>query len=363
MDSSSSDSEPESSEASPTPQTPTDKVHHQHQDHDASPEFPSLPASPSFSLHSLGMSPFSPMRQRFAAPLTRSSSSPHSDMAHSEEDNEDLTQDSKDVLVQRLNDIAASLSRQDHIRDDSVSRMHAKVDELENTLSTYGHPRMSRSPRTKPPNLDLRISGGRPNTSWTPLKLGASLSDVSNMSSPPQFSSSVKTGDYSRDMETNHALPSTVSPAEANKLAEEAQALNTALENVIANLQARQEETQHIHELLIDRTEKAAQHIIYLEDRIRTADREQHQGELEILNLQIGLKQIEVQAMRYVPKGADPELRESIAQWKAEWATLKRRRAKMKAERSNVRLASSDNEATPIRRPNGSHDRMTTLPS
>jgi hypothetical protein len=53
---------------------------------------------------------------------------------------------------------------------------------------------------------------------------------------------------------------------------------------------------------------------------------------MEVLNLQIQLKAIEVQCLSYVPKDADPDLLESIDAWKTEWSALKRKRAREKEE-------------------------------
>jgi hypothetical protein len=60
------------------------------------------------------------------------------------------------------------------------------------------------------------------------------------------------------------------------------------------------------------------------------SERERHESETEILNLQIQLKAIEVQCLSYLPKDADQDLRESIDTWKMEWSALKRKRAQKK---------------------------------
>lgn len=70
---------------------------------------------------------------------------------------------------------------------------------------------------------------------------------------------------------------------------------------------------------------------------------ERNEGEMEILNLQIQLKAIEVQCLNYVPKDADPELLDSIETWKSEWSALKRKRARKKGEE----LAGNSESPTP----------------
>lgn len=43
---------------------------------------------------------------------------------------------------------------------------------------------------------------------------------------------------------------------------------------------------------------------------------------MDILNLQIQMKAVEVQ----MPKNIDPDLRESISTWKAEWSAIRHKR-------------------------------------
>ncbi|KAI8634183.1 hypothetical protein F5Y19DRAFT_461644 [Xylariaceae sp. FL1651] len=333
------DSEPEhgSFEGSPLPQTPTRDAHPEphphHKDGDVSTPHSSLLPSPSMSLYSVGMSPLSPLRRQFSPPMARSSPSyPQSDLNESE--NEDISLDSKDVLVQRLNDLAARLSQQHHVKGHNVNVLHAKVDEMENVLYTHGYPLKTKtqSPRTLTWNAE---DEGGSDLSWeagqhppNPL-----LSDISSLSSPKRISSSAKTRmENQSDAQAGSAHASKMTVAQAERVIAEAQALHKGLEMVIANLRARQEETEHIHELLITRAERAAQRIIFLEERLQELESERNEGETEMLNLQIQLKAIEVQCLSYVPKDADEDLRESIATWKMEWSALKRRRAQKREQ-------------------------------
>lgn len=115
----------------------------------------------------------------------------------------------------------------------------------------------------------------------------------------------------------------------------EARDLHKSLEIVISNLRDRQEETEHIHALLITRLERAAQRILHLEEQIKDLESERKEGDREILNLQIQLKAIEVQCLSYVPNDADRELRESIDTWKMEISAHKQRRAKNRVPSNN----------------------------
>lgn len=65
---------------------------------------------------------------------------------------------------------------------------------------------------------------------------------------------------------------------------------------------------------------------------------------MEVLNLQIQLKAIEVRCLSYVPRDADPELLDSIETWKAEWSALKRKQSQRKRE---LLAASTPRSLTP----------------
>ncbi|KAI1373761.1 hypothetical protein F4677DRAFT_188531 [Hypoxylon crocopeplum] len=326
-----SDADPDSSPSTPAPQTPPRNAKAEHypwsSHHDAATPKSSPPASPSLNLHSLGMSPFSPMRRQFSSPFTRSSSSLHpTDAEHSEQ--EDLVQDSKDVLVQRLNDIAVKLNQQDDLREDSVHNLHAKVDEMERVLSTRDHPFPRRPQGSRPNSSMLQHSTMEGDPFWGSLTPGR-IPSIPNIPLPTQKSSSTQTEEVPVTSSTKARREPRMSQAQASRVVAEAQDLARGFEDVISSLRARQEESDHIHSMLITRAERAAQRIIHLEKRIKEFER--NEGEMEMLNLQIQLKAIEVQCLSYVPKDADEELRDSISTWKTEWSALKRRRARRKA--------------------------------
>ncbi|KAJ2994172.1 hypothetical protein NUW58_g1627 [Xylaria curta] len=287
-------------------------------DSDASAAHFSPPASPSMSLYS-GMSPLSPLRRRFSSHSIAPSSPlyPHSESDHlgpEHRGHEDITHDSKDVLVQRLNDLAAALGRQHRTKDESISVLHAKVDELENVLY---NPSYTSKTETRPPLLPSLASRANDQDgssfSWEPPHPDTLLlSDIASLASPTRPSPSTKPG--------------------AEQVVVEAQSLYKGLEVIISNLRDRQEETEHIHALLITRLERAAQRIIELEEQLRELETERKESGTELLNLQIQLKAIEVQCLSYVPKDADQELRESIDAWKMEWSAMKQKKARNKEQ-------------------------------
>ncbi|KAI1107366.1 hypothetical protein F4804DRAFT_329401 [Jackrogersella minutella] len=342
-----SDAEPDSSPNRPAPQTPpriakadgnTWSSHH-------APTTPQLspPASPSIGLHYLGMSPFSSIRRQFSSPFIRSSSPlQHSETEYS--DHEEVVQDSKDVLVQRLNDLAAQLNQQDHLKEESVYGLHAKVDEMERALSTRNHLLRRTPQRSRPTSLILQSTKSEHEPFWGSLTPGRIMPSISKMPLSIQKSASTQTEKQPSTSRAGAAKGNQMSKAEADRIVQEANILCKEIDDVTSSLRARQEESDarslpitdkdHIHELLILRAERAAQRIIHLEKRIKELEKERNEGEMEMLNLQIQLKAIEVQCLSYVPEDADEDLRESISQWKTEWSALKRKRARRKTSAS-----------------------------
>jgi hypothetical protein len=57
---------------------------------------------------------------------------------------------------------------------------------------------------------------------------------------------------------------------------------------------------------------------------------------MEVLNLQIQLKAIEVRCLGYVPKDADPDLLQSIDTWKTEWSALKKKKRARKKNDTSI---------------------------
>jgi len=74
------------------------------------------------SLHYLGMSHFPVLHRQFSSPTAAS--------FHESSPGQALIQDSKDVLIDRLNDFAVRLSK-DNFEDHTVSEFHRRMDEME----------------------------------------------------------------------------------------------------------------------------------------------------------------------------------------------------------------------------------------
>jgi len=113
-----------------------------------------------------------------------------------------------------------------------------------------------------------------------------------------------------------------LTPRQLNKIIAEATKLNEELATVVGNLKARQEESNHIHDLLIERAERAAQRIMFLQDRISHLEGELRDNDDEIQHLRICLKAVEVQ----LPPNPDPDIQRCIASFKKEYQTLRKKR-------------------------------------
>ncbi|KHN97736.1 uncharacterized protein MAM_04125 [Metarhizium album ARSEF 1941] len=122
---------------------------------------------------------------------------------------------------------------------------------------------------------------------------------------------------------------------QAKKVLAEMSKLNEELSTVVNNLKARQEESepaelalyqhrpQHIQGLLIERAERAAQRIIFLQSRISYLEEELQENDGELQHLRICLKAVEIQ----MPPHPDRELQRCIATFKEGYQALKRKRA------------------------------------
>jgi len=75
------------------------------------------------SLQYLGISHFPVLHRQFSSPTSRA----FSDLSPGQE----LTQDSKDVLIERLNDLVLRLSTTNELEDGAVTAVHSQVDKIE----------------------------------------------------------------------------------------------------------------------------------------------------------------------------------------------------------------------------------------
>lgn len=216
-----------------------------------SPSFP--PSSGGGSLSRIGLSPFTHKLTPRKEPDRPSSSS----------EQDDVAKDSRDVLLQRLADLADRVSGES-LGGESVSEMHRRVDEMEDLVRAAGKTRTKRA-RARPKSLDMDAT--RDTGFWGPAPspsalLRSGFSDPTHLGENvlrrtptpwtvvhrPRFSEPID--------EMSLQLPALVqmrpgpkkrgqfSTEDAARIAREAEQLNVHLATLITRLHARQEESE-----------------------------------------------------------------------------------------------------------------------
>jgi hypothetical protein len=169
------------------------------------------------SLQYLGISHFPVLHRQFSSPTSRSfsDSSP----------GQDLTQDSKDVLIERLNDLVLRLSTTNELEDGAVTAVHSQVDKIESIVR--GEERQQRPSHSRSGSGISRTKEDDP--FWGPATPTQNVKmRLPDMSFPPR-------------RPARHA--SVASPAKAIELAQAAEDLASKLAVTIEELQNRKEES------------------------------------------------------------------------------------------------------------------------
>ncbi|SPJ81598.1 uncharacterized protein FTOL_09003 [Fusarium torulosum] len=242
---------------------------------------------------------------------------------------------SRDILAQRLSQLAHELTsgEEDLLDDSGVDILTAQLDQLEGTkllkksvsfsMPSTPSPRPRPTPR-RPLSLDMYSPGdsifGTPGSAFKTRfsDLGASIRRDPEPEPEPE-------------PEPPSNLGMTV--AQAKKVIQEVTQLNEEMSQLVANLKARQEESDHIQVLLIERAERAAQRIIFLQNRISHLEQELRENDDELQYLRICLKAVEIQ----MPAHPDKELQRCISSFKKDYQALKRKRV----NRSSIASLSS----------------------
>ncbi|CCF34240.1 hypothetical protein CH063_01106 [Colletotrichum higginsianum] len=259
----------------------------------------STPSLPSPMSSRVGFSPLSPPpRQHFSAPgqqfSTPAAKSPlarswtEDDLTESAHSNDNTNENTRDTLglIQRLNDLTQKL-------------LAGEVGSGGRAASSN----TSRQPKRGRP-WTLRVSmyeslWTSPSHSW----FRSGLSEIS-----PSFRSS-----FRRDTPSPEPTVEKKPAVDTFRIASEAAKLNSELETLVTNLKARQEESEN------------ARH----KESFFSKDEEEElqENDSELTYLRLGLKAIEVQC----PTEMDPDLAQSINNWKTDWSDLKRKRSKHKS--------------------------------
>lgn len=172
------------------------------------------------SLHFLGIRDFPILHQQLRSPATRA--------PQSRDTTEDLTHDSKDVLIQRLLDLATHLQSQD-LREGDVSLLHRDADSMERTLRQSPVLRQEPSFQSFTSIGSNGSRGGEEERFWQPLS--PSLKSASRMFEVSRAPSSA-------------GLANRLTASKSALLAEEAEALLVQLTKTVLELKGRREESQ-----------------------------------------------------------------------------------------------------------------------
>ncbi|KAG4430464.1 hypothetical protein IFR05_014053 [Cadophora sp. M221] len=240
---------------------------------------------------------------------------------------EDFTEDSKDVLIDRLSDLVLRLSKVSSLKDGAVSAIHKEVDKIEILVKGV---EKTNSPRTQ---MSRKISG---------------LSNDEDFWGPPTPTQNIKMRLPVLSQNSSPRIVFEPPPSKAVEVAKAAEELSSKLSSTVAQLQVRKEESDRIHDLLVTRAERAAERILVLEYRIAEMDDDYQSSQSELKFLRIQLQAIQVQCTNCIHRhDDDPELTDSIKNWKIDWEDINRR-AKARRQKSHVSLTHQMNDASTI---------------
>ncbi|CZT44095.1 uncharacterized protein RSE6_04220 [Rhynchosporium secalis] len=217
-----------------------------------------------------------------------------------------ITEDSKDVLIERLNDLVLRLSKVSLLEDGAFSAIHKEVETIELLVDGVE--------KSNSPSQLLRADSGYseaddfwgPSTPTRNIKIRLPVMSTYKLPSPK--------------------LASKSKPDKAIEVAQAAEELSAKLSCTLAQLINRKVESDRIHDLLVMRNEKAAEHILVLEDRFAEMEEDQQSSQSELKFLRIQLQAIQVQCMNCIHRHEDdPELTDSINKWKIDWEAINKR--------------------------------------
>ncbi|KAI9805452.1 MAG: hypothetical protein M1825_000703 [Sarcosagium campestre] len=102
---------------------------------------------------------------------------------------------------------------------------------------------------------------------------------------------------------------------------------------IVEELQQRNDEFKHLHDIYVLKSEQSARRILNLEGEVLELENEIVADEAELTFLKVQLKALEVQASEVLPESGDTGLIEGIKRWKQDWADVDHRlRSPRKAE-------------------------------
>ncbi|TLS28290.1 hypothetical protein PpBr36_01796 [Pyricularia pennisetigena] len=117
----------------------------------------------------------------------------------------------------------------------------------------------------------------------------------------------------------------------------EAEKLCVQLESMAKSLYARRQELDHIYESFVEGQERNADRMAGLQQHVDELEEDVRENESELTHLRLQLRAIELQIPERSGEDRDPELTESIDNWKAEFETVKSRWRERRSRNSSFR--------------------------
>ena len=178
------------------------------------------------SLHFIGIRDFPVLHRQFSSPTSKTFESPAS--------NKDLAGDSKDVLIQRLNDLAFRLATEENMKDEDITALHVDMDRMERVMHKSSGIHLEESFHDGRGQASIGTSRDHEEDAfWGPFSPSRNVKMRLPISPLRESHSSLQ---KALDM----------SPNKASLLAQEAESLREQLAKIIMELQARKEETNVI---------------------------------------------------------------------------------------------------------------------
>jgi hypothetical protein len=173
------------------------------------------------SLHHLGIAHFPVLHRQFSSSIGKGP--PESSQ------NQDITQDNKDILIERLNDLVALLSQNSRLEDSTVTAIHSGVDQIE--LLMRGREPPSKAAQSVSDGVDAKQS----NENGEDIFWGPSMSPIRNI----RLRLSDKASNSSH---SPHHCPRMTS-SRAIEIAKVAEDLSLKLAATMSELRVRKEES------------------------------------------------------------------------------------------------------------------------
>lgn len=183
------------------------------------------------SLHFLGIRDFPVLHRQFSSPTGKTFDSSTS--------NKEISGDSKDVLVQRLNDLALRLMTEGNLKDDDITALHIDVDRMERLMRKSSGTHLGESFHDgRSPVVTAASRDHEEDYFWGPFS--------PNRNVKMRFPTTPLTTSHSNLQEALDISPEEtfeLSPKKAAILTQEAESLREQLSTTLTELQARKEET------------------------------------------------------------------------------------------------------------------------